>query len=262
MSPPQRPVRAFAVLSGLLVTGLALLGTATVRVPAMVAQWNGRDPAPRTVSPLARDWPPPSVIEPANGPELTAVPQPTVQPVPPVAATHDTEPATVAVLEAMSAELGRHQADLAEPERRLVLREAVMASVEARIGEQLARLDGLKGELERLTGQLEAEEKAKITQLVKVYEAMKAKNAAAIFDPMALDLLLPIMRGMRETKVAAIVAEMDPAKVRALTAELAKARAFDESVTPAAQATGRRRCACRRCSAMRNSQTRAKVRTR
>ena len=53
---------------------------------------------------------------------------------------------------------------------------------------------------------------------------MKAKNAAAIFDPMALDLLLPIVRGMRETKVAAIVAEMDPAKARALTAELARKR--------------------------------------
>ena len=57
---------------------------------------------------------------------------------------------------------------------------------------------------------------------MKVYEAMKAKSAAMIFDPMALELLLPIMRGMRETKVAAIVAEMDPAKARALTAELAQ----------------------------------------
>ena len=35
--------------------------------------------------------------------------------------------------------------------------------------------------------------------------------------------LLPIVRGMRETKVAAIVAEMDPAKARALTVELARA---------------------------------------
>jgi flagellar motility protein MotE (MotC chaperone) len=43
-----------------------------------------------------------------------------------------------------------------------------------------------------------------------------------IFDPMALDLLLPIVRGMRETKVAAIIAEMDPAKARALTTELAR----------------------------------------
>jgi flagellar motility protein MotE (MotC chaperone) len=53
---------------------------------------------------------------------------------------------------------------------------------------------------------------------------MNAKSAALIFDPMALDLLLPIVRGMRETKVAAIVAEMDPAKARALTAELARSR--------------------------------------
>ena len=82
----------------------------------------------------------------------------------------------------------------------------------------------LKGELERLLGQVAADEQARIAQLIKVYEAMKAKNAAAIFDPMALDLLLPIVRGMRETKVAAIVAEMDPAKARALTAELARER--------------------------------------
>ena len=79
---------------------------------------------------------------------------------------------------------------------------------------------------------------------------MKAKNAAAIFDPMALDLLLPIVRGMRETKVAAIVAEMDPAKARALTAELAREASLPRPVTAArAQATGRRRWACRRCSA-------------
>ena len=74
----------------------------------------------------------------------------------------------------------------------------------------------------RTVGEASAEERARITQLVKVYEAMKAKNAAAIFDPMPLELLLPIVRGMRETKVAAVVAEMDPAKARALTVELAR----------------------------------------
>jgi flagellar motility protein MotE (MotC chaperone) len=163
-------------------------------------------------------------IEPANGPE--APPEPPPPTATPVPATADDEgdPASVAALEAMSAELGRYQAALAERERRLVLREAVMASVEARIGEELTRLETLKGELERLNKQQDAEEQGKIGQLVKVYEAMKARNAAAIFDPMALELLLPIVRGMRETKVAAIVAEMDPAKARALTAELARGR--------------------------------------
>ena len=127
-----------------------------------------------------------------------------------------------------------------------------------------ARLEALKGELERLTGQVAADEQAQIAQLVKVYEAMKAKNAAAIFDPMALELLLPIVRGMRETKVAAIVAEMDPAKARALTAELARGDASRRRARDrrGAHATGRRRWAWKRCSARRNSQTRAKVRAK
>ena len=69
---------------------------------------------------------------------------------------------------------------------------------------------------------------------------MKAKNAAVIFDPMALDLLLPIVRGMRETKVAAIVAEMDPAKARALTAELARASARPPALTQVGVGSGDR----------------------
>jgi flagellar motility protein MotE (MotC chaperone) len=113
---------------------------------------------------------------------------------------------------------------LAERERAIALREAAVKLVEQRIGEHVARLESLTGELERLLGQASEDEKARIAQLVKVYEAMKAKNAALIFEPMGLDLLLPIVRGMRDTKIAAIVAEMDPAKARALTAELARAR--------------------------------------
>ena len=105
-----------------------------------------------------------------------------------------------------------------------------MQALEARVGEQITRLDALKDELQQVAGQVDADERARIAQLVKVYEAMKAKNAAAIFDPMPIDLLLPIVRGMRETKAAAIVAEMDPGKARALTAVLARAGA-----TPATQ---------------------------
>ena len=111
---------------------------------------------------------------------------------------------------------------MAEREQALALREAVMKSLETRIGGQISRLETLNGDLEHRLGQVSADEQARIAQLVKVYEAMKAKSAATIFDPMALDLLLPIVRQMRETKVAAIVAEMDPAKARALTAELAR----------------------------------------
>lgn len=228
MTQPQRPTRVFAVLSALLlVTGIALLGAAALRLPAMAALWHSRDPTIGTVTTWQAREPEMRALEPASGPEAPVAAEAPQEPLsaPPVpAAATESDPATLAALEAMAAELSRHRADLAERERQLVLREAVMAAVEARIGQELARLDQRQAELEQLKGQLAAEDEAKIGQLVKVYEAMKAKNAAAIFDPMALDLLLPIVRGMRETKVAAIVAEMDPGKARALTAEMARRR--------------------------------------
>jgi flagellar motility protein MotE (MotC chaperone) len=145
-------------------------------------------------------------------------------PDPPVSAYGTDGPRTVEALEAFAAELGRRQGRLAEREQAIALRETAVKLVEERIGEQVVRLERLGGELERLLGRASEDEKARIAQLVKVYEAMKAKNAALIFEPMGLDLLLPIVRGMRDAKIAAIVAEMDPAKARALTAELARAR--------------------------------------
>ncbi len=160
-------------------------------------------------------------IAPGTGP---APARPTVVPAANSEAPVAVGAAGVEVLDALAAELRRHQAALAEREQSIELREAVVQSVETRVREQVAKIETLKGELERLLGQVSADQQARIAQLIKVYEAMKAKNAAAIFDPMALELLLPIVRGMRETKVAAIVADMDPAKARALTAELARER--------------------------------------
>ena len=224
MSEPSAPPRALAVLSMLLLlTGLTLLGTAVARLPALAPLWPSGG-AGKAI-PLAEGGGSPALeqIEPAIGPDPADGSAPaTAPPAPPEPDAGADDPATLAALEAMSAELERYRAALAERERHLTLREAVMASVEARIGEQLTRLETLKGEIERLSAEQDAEEQARIAQLVKVYEAMKAKSAAAIFDPMALELLLPIVRGMRETKVAAIVAEMDPGKARALTAELAR----------------------------------------
>ncbi|MFZ1426080.1 MAG: hypothetical protein WAS21_04850 [Geminicoccaceae bacterium] len=160
----------------------------------------------------------PTDVEPGAGPPDVEVEAAAV----PTAPATSSSPSRFEVLEELAAELRRHQARLIERERAIGVREAVVTTVEARVRAQLDKLDEAKREIERLLGRASADEQARIAQLVKVYEAMKAKNAAMIFDPMARDLLLPIVRGMRETKVAAIIAEMDPAKARALTTELAR----------------------------------------
>jgi flagellar motility protein MotE (MotC chaperone) len=210
----------------LLITALALMLPMAGRAPELASALRARLavapplPLPRRDD-AAGEVGAPAIavapVEPGAGP-VGAMPD---QPAPAYGADG---PRAVEALEAFAAELGRRQARLAEREQAIALREAAVKLVEQRIGEHVARLESLTGELERLLGQASEDEKARIAQLVKVYEAMKAKNAALIFEPMGLDLLLPIVRGMRDTKIAAIVAEMDPAKARALTAELARAR--------------------------------------
>ncbi|MFO1047684.1 MAG: hypothetical protein U1E52_07270 [Geminicoccaceae bacterium] len=203
----------FGRLSALLVlVALALVGAGIARLLAHHAPLERAEPV--EVTPLAEIAPEAGPAEPPSAPETPAAA--TAPPSPQL------DPPTATAVEELAAELADYRGALQERERLLSAREAVAASLEARLGEQIARLEAASAALKQASGAVTAEERARLAQLVKVYEAMKAKNAAAIFDPMPLELLLPIVRGMRETKVAAVVAEMDPAKARTLTAELAR----------------------------------------
>ncbi|MGE3290158.1 MAG: MotE family protein [Geminicoccaceae bacterium] len=206
--------------AGLRGLSTLLLAAALILVAAGVARIAfsalGGPAGPAAPLPPATREVRPAAIEPEAGP---------AQPSPVAASPHQEEPdvPTAAALERLASELGGYRSTLQERERLIATREAVLATLETRIGEQVRRLEQASDELKRGIGEVTIEERARIAQLVKVYEAMKAQSAAVIFDPMPLELLLPIVRGMRETKVAAIVAEMDPAKARALTVELARA---------------------------------------
>lgn len=122
----------------------------------------------------------------------------------------------------VAAELARKAETLRKREHELALRETAALAVEARASEQVARLEALKKELEKLLQEIRGRDEAEIAQLVKTYEAMKAKSAAQVFDQLPLDLLLPIVRKMREAKLAAILAAMEPGKAKQLTAALAR----------------------------------------
>lgn len=122
----------------------------------------------------------------------------------------------------VAAELARKAETLRQREHELALRETAALAVEARAAEHIARLEALKKELEKLLREIRGQDEAEIAQLVKTYEAMKAKSAAQVFDQLPLELLLPIVRKMREAKLAAILAAMDPARAKQLTAALAR----------------------------------------
>jgi flagellar motility protein MotE (MotC chaperone) len=60
--------------------------------------------------------------------------------------------------------------------------------------------------------------------LVKIYENMKPKDAAKIFEQLDMGIMLEVVERMKEQKVAPILAEMNPVKARELTSELAQRR--------------------------------------
>ena len=127
-----------------------------------------------------------------------------------------------AVLDRLAAELKRRRDEVEARSRALDAKAAAMALVEERLTIQVARLEGMRKDLAGVLDQVGKDEEARLAQLVKVYEAMKAKQAAPIFDAMDIELLLRIVRRMRDAKVAAVVAEMNADKARLLTTRLAE----------------------------------------
>lgn len=125
--------------------------------------------------------------------------------------------AEVDVLESLSA---RRQ-ELDKRGRELDMREKLVIAQEAKVDQKISEMHAIEDRLKGMLGQLDDEEAQQIESLIKVYEAMKAKDAARIFENLNKDILLDVAAGMKEAKMAAIMAAMDSKKAQQLTVLLA-----------------------------------------
>lgn len=101
--------------------------------------------------------------------------------------------------------------------RQLDQHEVLLRAVERRLEERVSELRGL---LRQHDEQTEGQYKS----LVKIYESMKPKDAARIFEEMDLAVLMPVVERMKERKTAPILAKMNPVMARAITTQLAQRR--------------------------------------
>jgi len=120
--------------------------------------------------------------------------------------------------------LATRRTEIDKLRRDLTLRENLLAATEKRLNAKLAELNGLKTRIQGLLKKHDKEQEAKLKSLVKIYETMKPKNAARIFEQLEMDILLDVVERMREVKTAVIFAAMDPSKAKAVTARLAERR--------------------------------------
>ena len=117
---------------------------------------------------------------------------------------------------------------LKEKEQRLEEREALLRGVEKQLAEKQDRLTEIKAEIDDLLKVYQQEQRDEAKKLVNIYSNMKPKSAAQIFNDMEMDTLLAVLRGMKERKIAPIMAAMAPDKARLVTRELAEIRKLPE----------------------------------
>jgi flagellar motility protein MotE (MotC chaperone) len=119
-------------------------------------------------------------------------------------------------------QLAERRAALERREQELDRRAALLATAEANVATQLERLEQLRAEIAATIASHDAKEDEKLASLVKIYETMKPKAAAEIFDRLEMPILIRVVERMRAPKSADVLARMDPAKAKQVTAELAR----------------------------------------
>jgi flagellar motility protein MotE (MotC chaperone) len=124
-------------------------------------------------------------------------------------------------------ELSKRRQKLEEENKDLAVREQLLNATENKIDQKVSELKDLKTKLEDLMKQYNQKENGKILSLVKIYENMKPKDAAKIFDELEMPVLLKVAGNMKEIKVAPIIAGMNPVKARELSIELAKQKPLE-----------------------------------
>jgi flagellar motility protein MotE (MotC chaperone) len=103
-------------------------------------------------------------------------------------------------------------------------RESLMAATEQKLTARVVELQTLQKKLEDLDAAQKQKEEAGWQGLVKLYEAMKPRDAATIFNDLQMPVLLQVVDRMKDAKAAAIMAAMNPDKARDITTELALLR--------------------------------------
>jgi flagellar motility protein MotE (MotC chaperone) len=126
---------------------------------------------------------------------------------------------------ALLEQLRARRAELEAREQSIASRELVLGAAQRRLGQLIEELTQLQQRLEAMERTRSEREEAGWRGLVRTYENMRPREAAAIFEELELPVVIQILDRMGERKMAPVIGAMRPEKARVLTAELARHRA-------------------------------------
>lgn len=218
----------FRLLPVMIFVAVLLLG---VRVGEMwrLATRDARMPEfPASLAEGAQKPAPAPAQAPASGKAPAAAPTTPPPAAPAAGSGAPTTAATGSGVAPADTELLQHYVERrAEIERRtkeVEQREALLAAAEKRLDQKLQELEKVRGDIQKALRTGDEKQNAQLDSLVKIYETMKPKEAARIFEELDMPVLLDVFQRMKEQKTAPILAAMDPVKAKQVTSALVERR--------------------------------------
>jgi flagellar motility protein MotE (MotC chaperone) len=143
-------------------------------------------------------------------------------------------PAMTAGERAVLESLQQRRQELETRAREIEVRDSLLKAAEKRID---ARVQELKDLEARLTGSAQKKDEAEIAKfksLVSMYENMKAKDAAKVFDRLDMRILVEVVNAMNPRRMSDILGQMAPEVAEKLTIEIAnRSGAVGNAAAPA-----------------------------
>lgn len=123
-------------------------------------------------------------------------------------------------------QLAARREELEKSVEEMSVREGILNAAEQRIDRKIQEMRGLQAAIDNLIKKHDDQEETKIRSLVKIYENMKPKDAARIFEELDLDTLLLVAERMKERKLAPVMAQMKSTKAKDVTVKLSTMRSL------------------------------------
>jgi flagellar motility protein MotE (MotC chaperone) len=113
--------------------------------------------------------------------------------------------------------------------REIDIRESLMKSAEKRIEGRIEEMKATEARVSVAGQQKNEADAARFKGLVTMYEAMKPKDAAKVFDRLELSVLFEIASQIAPRKMSDIMGQMQPEAAERLTVEMARRAGGDKS---------------------------------
>jgi flagellar motility protein MotE (MotC chaperone) len=146
--------------------------------------------------------------------------------------TLDSDRLPSAAERALLERLGERRQELDARGRELELRESLLKAAEKRMDSRVGELKEVETRASNALQRKDDSDASRLKSLVTMYENMKAKDAAKIFDRLDLKILVEVSTQINPRRMSDIMAQMSPDAAERLTVELANRANVGKSTSP------------------------------